>query len=90
MNPASTPEEVQQEVKRLVAELTECEPEEVTGSAHFADDLDIDSLTAIELMVALDKKYNIDIPDEEFQQVETLDQTVEIVLKHLSTSKAVA
>ncbi len=79
-----TPEQIRDEVRNLVAELTECEPEEVTDTAHFMDELEVDSLMAIELMVTLDKKYGIDIPEEEFRQIENLNQAVESVLKHMN------
>ena len=77
-------EEIREEVRNMVAELTECEPEEVTGTAHFMDELEVDSLMAIELMVSLDKKYGIDIPEEEFREIENLNQAVEAVLKHMN------
>ncbi len=80
---AHTSEDVKSHIKNLLVELAECEPEEVSDTAHFQDDLDLDSLTAIELMVALDKKYNIDIPEEEFRSIENLGQSVEMVMKHL-------
>ena len=83
-----TPEQIRQEVKGMVAELTECEPEEVTDTAHFVDELEVDSLMALELMVTLDKKYGIDLPEEEFNQIVNLQQAVEVVMKHLNNGTA--
>ncbi len=73
---------VREEIRRRVAELTECEPEEVTDTASFVDELGLDSLLALELMVALDKEYGIDIPEDEFRQITNLNQAVEVVLRY--------
>ena len=79
-----TAEQVRKEVRERVAELTEMEPEEVTDAADFIEELGVDSLMAIELMVALDKEYKIDIPEEEFREIKNVSQAVEVVMKHLA------
>ncbi len=79
-----TPERVREEVKRLIAELTEREPEEITDAALFVDDLGVDSLMAIEVMVALDKRYKIDIPEAEFNQIKNVNDAVNVVMQHVS------
>ena len=79
-----TPERVKDEVKRLIAELTEREPEEITDSALFVDDLGVDSMMAIEVMVALDKRYKIDIPETEFNQIKNVSDAVFVVMQHVS------
>ncbi len=75
---------VRNEVKKLIAELTERDPSEITDTAHFVDDLGVDSLMAIEAMVALDKRYKIDIPEAEFNQIKNVNDSVAVVMKHLS------
>jgi acyl carrier protein len=79
-----TEELVRVEVKRLIAELTERETSEITDTALFVDDLGVDSLMAIEVMVALDKRYKIDIPESEFNQIKNVNDAVNIVMKHVS------
>jgi acyl carrier protein len=79
-----TEELVRAEVKRLIAELTEREAAEITDTALFVDDLGVDSLMAIEVMVALDKRYKIDIPESEFNQIKNVNDAVNIVMKHVS------
>lgn len=78
-----TAERVREEVRNRVAELTEMDPSEVSDTADFIEELGVDSLMAIELMVALDKEYKIDIPEEEFRQIGNVDQAVDVVMKHL-------
>ncbi len=81
-----TAEKVREEVRNRVAELTEVEPSEISDTADFMDELGVDSLMAIELMVALDKEYKIDIPEDEFREIKNVDQAVEVVMKHLSAA----
>ena len=76
-------EEIRAEVRRLLADVTERKPEEISDSALLADELGLDSLMALEVMVAVDKKYKIDIPEEEFATIRTLNDAVEIVRRHL-------
>ncbi|MEJ2077686.1 MAG: acyl carrier protein [Acidobacteriota bacterium] len=78
-----TAERVREEVRNRVAELTEMDPSEVSDTASFIEELGVDSLMAIELMVALDKEYKIDIPEEEFREIKNVDQAVDVVMKHL-------
>ena len=80
---AITAEHIREEVKKLIAEVTEREPEEITDTALFADELGVDSLMAMEVMVAVDKKYKINIPEEEFSTIRTLNDAVEVVRRHL-------
>lgn len=78
-----TAEEIRSEVKKLIAEVTEREPEEITDTALFADELGVDSLMAMEVMVAVDKKYKINIPEDEFAKIKNVNDTVEVVLRHM-------
>jgi acyl carrier protein len=76
-------QEVRAEVIRLVAEITEREPEEISDTALFIEDLGIDSLMAIEMLVAMDKKYKIRIPEEEFGKIKNVQDAVAVVLRHM-------
>ena len=80
-----TAEQVRTEVKKLIAEVTEREPEEITDTALFADELGVDSLMAMEVMVAVDKKYKINIPEDEFATIKNVNDTVAVVQRHMSS-----
>lgn len=80
----ATAEEVRRQVRRMVAEVTERDDEEISDTADFIDGLDIDSLMALEIMVAVSKKYRIDIPEEEFTELRNINETVETVLRHIA------
>lgn len=77
-------ERVREEVRQRVADISEMDLEEVTDTALFAEDLGVDSLMAIELLVALDKEYGIDLPEEQFRQIRTLNEAVDVIMKQLT------
>ncbi|MGI8784139.1 MAG: acyl carrier protein [Acidobacteriota bacterium] len=85
-----TADHVRGEVKRLIAELTEREVDEITDTALFVEDLGVDSLMAIEVMVALDKRYKIDIPEQEFNTIKNVDDAVDSVMRHLTAKSQTA
>ena len=83
---AITAEHIRDEVKKLIAEVTEREPEEITDTALFAEELGVDSLMAMEVMVAVDKKYKINIPEDEFAKIKNVNDTVVVVQRHIASS----
>ena len=85
-NGQMTEEKIRFEIKRLIAAVTEREPEEVSDTASFAEDLGVDSLMAMEVMVAVDRKFHIDIPEEEFSKATNVDQAVAMVQRYLPTT----
>ena len=85
---AITTDQIRAEIKRLIAEVTERAPEEISDTASFAEELGVDSLMAMEVMVAVDKKYKINIPEEEFTKLQNVDQTVEVVRRHVNGAGA--
>jgi acyl carrier protein len=88
MNPEHSPEAIKAAVKGLVAEITERQPQEISDTAHFVDDLEIDSLMSIEMMVAVNKKYKIELFEEEFGTIKTVNDAVAVVLRHLAPAAA--
>ena len=85
-----TSEQIRAEIKRLIANVTEREPEEVPDTAHFMDELGVDSLMAMEVMIAIDKKFKIDIPEEDFNKATNVNESVAMVEQWLAAKNAVA
>lgn len=83
-----TIEQIREEIRKRVAELTERDPSEISDTARFVEDLDIDSLMAIELMVTLDKEYKIDIAEEEFRNIKNVSEAVDIVVAYMEKETA--
>ena len=83
LNGEITAESIRLEIKKLIASVTEREPEELSDTASLKEDLGVDSLMAIEVMVSMDKLFKIDIPEEEFTQAKTVDDAVRLVRRYL-------
>ena len=83
-----TTEQIRAEVKRLIANVTEREPEEVSDTALFGEELGVDSLMAMEVMIAVDKKFKIDIPEEEFNKATNVNESVALVEQWLAKQSA--
>ena len=77
---------VAKEVRELLAEILETEPDKIKGDANFVKDLGMDSMMALEMLAAIEKKYRIVIPEESLARFTSLNQTVELV-KELLTKK---
>jgi acyl carrier protein len=85
-----TADQIRAEIKRLVANVTEREPDEISDTAHYMDELGVDSLMAMEVMIAVDKKFKIDIPEEEFNQATNVNESVAMVEKWLAAHSVTA
>ena len=70
---------VENDIRELVAEILEIEPQEVTSDAHFVKDLGMDSMMALEILASVEKKYRITIPEEALPKFTNLKATVGIV-----------
>ena len=81
-----TDEKIRWEIKRLIASVTEREPEEVSDTASFVEELGIDSLMAMEVMVSMDKKFRIDIPEDEFIKATNVEEAAAMVRRYLPES----
>ncbi|MFF3145332.1 acyl carrier protein [Streptomyces sp. NPDC057927] len=68
-----------EELRSLVADALELPVEEVTDEAHFVDELQVDSLMALEIVVNLEKKYGIKVAESDFKQVSNLLQVRALV-----------
>ena len=71
--------EIEAKVKDLIADKLSVEPSEVTLEANFASDLGADSLDTVELMMALEKEFNLSIPDDEAQSIKTVGDAVKYI-----------
>ena len=66
--------------KRCAVEVLQVSPEQVTPEAKFADDLDADSLDLVELVMALEEAFDIEVPEEELEGITTVGQAYELVV----------
>lgn len=72
-------EEIFSQVKKIVTEQLEVEEDKVIPSASFADDLGADSLDTVELVMALEEAFDIEIPDEAAEKITTVQEAVNYI-----------
>ncbi len=73
---------VEERVKQIVVEQLGVKEEEVSGESSFVDDLGADSLDTVELVMALEEEFNIEIPDEEAEKITTVQQAMDYINAH--------
>jgi len=68
-------------VKKVVAEITAVSEDEITPLTSFGDDLGADSLTMVELVMALEEEFGIDISEEDAKKITTVGEAVSFIDK---------
>ena len=71
-----------EELREIVAEVLELEPEEITDTADFVDEYDADSLRAIEILARIEKRYRVEIPQSELPKMQNLRAVFEEVARY--------
>lgn len=71
-----------EQVKKVVVDQLGVSEAEVKREASFVDDLGADSLDTVELVMALEESFGLEIPDEEAEKIKTVGDTVNYVLAH--------
>ncbi|HTC01047.1 MAG TPA: acyl carrier protein [Ferruginibacter sp.] len=66
-------------VKRIVAHLIAMDEDQITDSASFENDLGVDSLDVLEIMMEVEKKFGINIPDEDAEKLTTVESLIRYV-----------
>ncbi|MCZ6515408.1 MAG: acyl carrier protein [Acidobacteria bacterium] len=74
---------VEEKVKLIIVEQLDVEESEVTPTASFTDDLGADSLDIVELVMAFEEKFDIEIPDEDAEKISTVKHAVDYVQSHV-------
>mgnify|MGYP000427219303 CR=1 FL=1 len=70
-------EEIKGKIKKIVADHLGIEEEKVTEEASFIDDLGADSLDTVELVMAFEEEFNIEIPDDIAEKITTIKEAIE-------------
>jgi len=71
-------------VKELVVEQLGVDAEEVTDDASFVDDLGADSLDIVELVMAFEEEFDLEIPDEDAEKIQTVANAIEYIKSKLA------
>lgn len=73
-------------VKAIVAEQLSVEVEKIKPQSVFLEDLGADSLDTVELVMALEEEFDIEIPDEEAEKITTVQAVVDYINSHVAAS----
>jgi acyl carrier protein len=79
--------EIAEKVKQIISEQLGVEEAEVTPSASFIDDLGADSLDTVELVMALEEQFELEIPDDAAERIRTVQDAIDYIDKHSKVSK---
>lgn len=74
-----------EQIKAIIAEQLSAEPDKITPETSIIDDLGADSLDVVELVMALEEKFGIEIPDEDAEKITTVGDIVSYVESHKSS-----
>jgi acyl carrier protein len=78
---------VEEKVKQIIVDQLGVEPSEVTPAASFVDDLGADSLDRVELIMALEETFGIEIPDDDAEKISTVQDAVDYIQKNAKSVK---
>lgn len=75
--------EIESQVKEIIVEQLDVKPEDVTESKTFTEDLGADSLAIVELVLALEEKFEVKIPDDEVDKIKTVGDAISYIKTHV-------
>lgn len=79
---------VEQKVREIIVEQLGVDPEQVTREASFVEDLGADSLDTVELVMALEEEFDLEIQDEEAEKLATVGDAIEYIEGRLEQQEA--
>ena len=81
------PTAVEEKIKQIIVEQLGVDEGEVTPNASFVDDLGADSLDTVELVMAFEEAFDLEIPDEDAEKIRTVKDAIEYIGKHSKGGK---
>ncbi|GAA5094535.1 MULTISPECIES: acyl carrier protein [Nocardia] len=75
--------ELKAQLREIVAEVLEIEPEELSDTADFVSEYDADSLRAIEILARIEKRFGIDVPQYELPEMRNMKAVEDLVQRYL-------
>jgi len=73
---------IEEKVRNIIVEQLGVDAGEVKSESHFVDDLGADSLDTVELVMALEEEFGIEIPDEDAEKITRVKDAIEYIEKH--------
>ncbi|MDH5720777.1 MAG: acyl carrier protein [Spirochaetia bacterium] len=69
-------------IKKIIAEQLGVDESEISPESHFIDDLGADSLDTVELVMALEEEFGIEVPDEDAEKIQTVGDVAKYIDEH--------
>jgi len=69
---------IEKTIKSIIAEIAEVNVKKITPKARFVEDLGMDSMMALEILAAIEKTYNIEIPEEQLPKMTSLNEVIKL------------
>jgi acyl carrier protein len=82
-----TVKRIVEKVKQIIREQLGVEEDEITPAASFVDDLGADSLDTVELVMAIEEAFDIEIPDNDAEKMRTVQDLIDYIEKHSKKKK---
>ena len=82
--PAMNDRELEDTIRGIIAEVTEIEPAKITMESKFVEDLGMDSMMALEILAAIEKKYKVQIPEDKLMRLTNLKETITLTREYLA------
>ena len=76
--------DIKDQVVEIICEQLDVKPEDVAEAKSFTDDLQADSLAIVELVLALEEKFDVKIPDDEVDKIKTVGDAINYIKNHAS------
>lgn len=80
--------EVKAKIKEIIANVASLDPEAIGDDASFVEDLQLDSLSLLEIGVDVDYEFKLGVPEERLQELRTVEDTVDLVVRTLAEKEA--
>ena len=74
---------LEKELREIIARITEIDPATIKLESKFVDDLGMDSMMALEILAAMEKKYKIQVPEEKLSQLTNLKEAIKLTKAYL-------
>jgi len=78
----ATADEIREGLASILNEVADVAPDDVTDEKTFTDDLDVDSLSMVEVAMAAEEKFGVKIPDDELPKLKTVGDAVNFILSN--------
>ena len=78
---------LEEKIRDIIVDKLGVAPEKIKSDSHFIDDLGADSLDTVELVMAFEEEFNVEIPDEDAQEITTVQSSIDYLSKKIQSAE---